>query len=632
MRYVLAWMSVVCGYAAIGQTAVVDDRSVERIFTLTELSYLIDPMDTLSLTRVTDPAFSNRFLRHDSYLNTDFQFNAAYWIRMSVRYHSQTRKTWIFEFYDQTIDHLEAYVPQPDGSYQKIVTGDQYPFGQRMFMHKNFEIQLLNHGDTTVHYYFKVRSHDFADIRIAFRTIDRFIYYGLNEYFLYGTFYGMVLIIILYNFLVFLAIREMKYLYYIFYIMSVALYAISLDGVGFQYLWPQHPGWNDTVTGVALYALILWALVFTRRFLSTKANASVLDKVLKWMIVARTALFLVALFFSPTLFSYRNVEIIPLSLIFFTGIVVWYQGYRPARFFVIAYGILFFGFFIRMLVYLNILPFTIISHYSLHLSFMLEMLFLTFALGDRIRILKDNRDRALKRIIRQHEVNMHLKDKVNQELEQKVLARTEELNRKNHEFEESNQKLGQQAMEINQINSMLDLDNWKLKNRLKEVLNDRLMEKTMDYSQFKTLYPDSLSCYRFIENLKWDHGFRCRKCGNEKYFEGAQKFSRRCTRCGYNESITAYTIFHSIKFPIEKAFYLAYLAVSGKRESTLDELAYKMDLSVNTTWSFLSKVADRIKALQAKGMKTSVSGWEEVILENGQARSKGRIQPAIDSK
>lgn len=630
MRYlVLALM--IYSFPSLAQVAVVDDQVNERIFTLTELSYLIDLNDTLTIETASSNTFSGRFLHHNSYLNTDFKLNAAYWIRMPVRYNTGTRNTWIFEFYDQTIDHLEAYVPQPDGSYRKVVTGDQYPFQQRMFMHKNFEIQLPNHGDTTVHYYFKVRSHDFADIRIAFRTIDRFIYYVLNEYFLYGTFYGMVLIIILYNFLVFLAIREMKYIYYIFYIMSVALYALSLDGIGFQYIWPHHPEWNDSMVGIALYLLIIWALVFTRRFLSTKANASILDKFLKWMIVGRTALFLFTLFFYQSLFSYRNLEIIPLSLVFFTGIVVWYQGYRPARFFVIAYGILFFGFFIRMLVYLNVLPFTIISHYSLHLSFTLEMLFLTFALGDRIRILKDNRDRALKRIIHQHEFNMQLKDKVNLELEQKVQERTEELNRKNHEFEETNQKLEEQAMEINQINSMLDLDNWKLKNRLKEVLNDRLMEKTMDYSQFKTLYPDSLSCYRFIENLKWDHGFQCRKCGNEKYFEGTQKFSRRCTRCGYNESITAFTIFHSIKFPIEKAFYLAYLAVSGKRENTLEELAYKMDLGTNTVWSFRSKVQERVRQLELKGFKPSASRWEEVILENPQIKPKTKSATANDS-
>jgi hypothetical protein len=532
MRQFLIFTFCILTAPALAQVAVVDDVEDEHIFTLNELTYFIDPSDTLTIEKISSDSFANKFLRHDSYQNTDYQTGAAYWIRMPVRYNSISKKVWLFEFYDQTIDHLEAFVPQPKGGYQQSITGDQYKFEKRTFLHKNFEIQLPNHGDTTVYYYFKIRSHDFADIRIVFRSVDRFIYYVINEYFLYGTFYGMILIISLYNFLVYLAIREVKHIYYIIYILSVAFYAMSLDGIGFQYIWPNYPAWNNVAVGVSLYSLILWALIFTRRFLSTRANASRLDKALKWMIVARTILFLIALFFFPKLFSYRNIEIIPLSLIFYTGIIVWYEGYRPARFFVIAYGILFSGFFIRMLVYLNVLPFTIISHYSLHLSFGLEMLFLTFALGDRIRILKDNRDRALRRIIHQHEYNMQLKDKVNRELEEKVHERTIELDKKNHELQESNQKLERQAIEINQINSILDLDNWKLKNKIKEVLNERLMETTMSYDEFKTLYPDSLACYRSLENLKWEKGYHCRKCGNEKYFDGTQKFSRRCTRCG----------------------------------------------------------------------------------------------------
>lgn len=467
--------------------------------------------------------------------------------------------------------------------------------------------------DTVMYYYFKVQSHSFADIRIAFRSTNRFIFYALNEYFLFGIFYGMILIITLYNFLTFIAIREKKFIYYIFYILSVALYAMSLDGIGFQYLWPSNPAFNEYATGISLYSVILWALVFTRRFLSTQTRAPQIDKLFMCMIILRTAFFAYALFFQPTLFSQRVIEILPLSLIFYTAIYVWTKGYRPARFFVIAYGILFFGFFMRGLVYFNVFPFTILSHYSLHLSFVFEMLFLTLALGDRIRILKSNRDRALRRIIRQQEVNMQLKEKVNRELEEKVKERTVELGDKNFTLEQSNNKLIRQAKEINQINSILDLDNWKLKNRVKEVLEERLLEKTMDYDEFKTLYPDTLACYRFIEELKGRNPFCCHKCSNTKFFNGIGKFARRCTRCGYNESITAFTIFHGIKFPIEKAFYIAYLSVSGKRDSTLDSLSKQLEVGLNTVWAFRTKVQVKAKELEKSGKRPTSSKWEDIV-------------------
>ncbi len=613
--------------AAGAQILEIDDERDEQILFLKQLEYLIDSTNTLDFQTISSKPYKNQFLKHDSYRNKDFRVNASYWLRIPVHHVTTTPKIWLFEFYDQTIDQIEAYVPGKSGGYQKLTMGDQYSFSQRKFEHKNFEIQLNMSTDTIAVYYFKVRSHEFADIRIAFRSVDRFIQYALNEYFLYGTFYGMILIISLYNFLVYLAIREIKNIYYIFYILSVALYAMSLDGIGFQYLWPSHAEWNDYAIGVSLYSVILWALIFTRRFLSTRANAPLLDKALKVMIVYRSAVFLIELFFYPEFFAFRAIEIVPLSLIFYTGMKVWMQGYRPARFFVIAYGLLLMGFFLRTLVYFNIVSLTTLSHYSLHLSFVVEMLFLTFALGDRITILKNNRDRALRRIIQQHEVNMKLKDKVNRELEQKVGERTVELNQKNSELEESNQKLIQQKKEINQINSILDLDNWKLKNRIKEVLEERLQEKVMDYEEFKTLYPDTLSCYRFLEGLKCQKEFSCKKCGNEKYFDGTQKFSRRCTRCGYNESITSYTIFQGIKFPIEKAFYIAYVAVSGKKELTLEILSTHLDLRANTIWSFRRKVAECIQELVHVGKRPSAHRWEEVILyqdEGPKSASKGK--------
>ena len=616
MRKVLGFGIILCCWwpAQAQPILEVNDEIIEHNFMPYELTYYIDTTNVLSFWQISTNSFSNRFQEHASYQNKDFKKNASYWIRLPIRHSVESKKIWLLEFYDQTIDHIEMYIPQENGSYRNLLMGDSQPFPKRTFRHKNFEVVLDMKSDTTMYYYFKVTSHEFADIRIAFRSVDRFVYYALNEYFLFGTFYGMLLIISLYNFLVYLAIREIKNIYYIIYILSVGAYAMSYDGIGFQYLWPNHPEWNDYAVGVTMYSVIFWGLIFTRRFLSTRGNAPRLDRALRMMIAARSIFFGIELFFLPQLLTFRTIEIIPLSLIFYTGIMVWRRGYRPARFFVIAYGVLFSGFFIRALVYLNVLPFTTPLYYSLHFSFVLEMLFLTFALGDRIRILKNMRDRAMKRIIHQHEVNMKLKDKVNRELEQKVQERTIEINDKNNQLVDSNQKLQRQAFEINQINSILDLDNWKLKNSIKEVLNDRLLEKAMDYGQFKTLYPDTLACYRFLENLKWEKSFYCRKCANEKYFDGAHKFSRRCTRCGYNESITGYTIFLGIKFPIEKAFYIAYLTVVGNKEYTLESLAGLLGLRINTVWSFKHKVMERIKELEKGGQKPHASRWEEVIL------------------
>lgn len=68
------------------------------------------------------------------------------------------------------------------------------------------------------------------------------------------------------------------------------------------------------------------------------------------------------------------------------------------------------------------------------------MLLLTLALGDRVKILKETKDQALRRSLRQSEANAKLKDKINRELEEKVAERTKELESKNRLLEEYNKK------------------------------------------------------------------------------------------------------------------------------------------------------------------------------------------------
>jgi two-component system, sensor histidine kinase LadS len=560
----------------------------EEIYAITELEVYEDKEGSITFKDILGGKVG--FKKPIQFEQKDYNTNAYYWVKLPLNLKSGQSRLWLIEFYDQTIDHIDAFIPDKGAGYTKMEMGDQYPFHHKNFDHKNFEILIDPSLEGEFVYYFRIKSKTYADIRIAIRSINRFVEYALFEYFLYGIFYGMIAIIILYNLLMYLAIREVKYLYYTFYIFSVGIYAMCVDGIAYQYLWPNAPEWNQIAHGLALFSLIFWALVFGQRFLNTKIGANKFYKIIWTVTILRTVLFCYALLFDHALFQLRNIEIIPLSLIFYIGIHVLIKGYKPARFFVMAYGVLFIGFLIKALLNASIIPFTIFTYYSLHICFLLEMLFLTFALSDRIRILKANRDKALKRIIVQHQENVNLKDKVNKELEHLVSERTVEIQEKNMMLEETNQKLYQQTNEIAKINSILDLDNWKLKNNIKEILQDRLINKNLTLEEFGKIFPDKISCYKFLDRLKWEDGYECSKCQNDKYASGQTKYSRRCSKCGYDESVTSNTVFHKIKFPLEKAFYILYITNNRQLKYTLDELSDMLDLRRNTIWNFRKKI------------------------------------------
>ncbi|RYE53150.1 MAG: transposase [Sphingobacteriales bacterium] len=113
-------------------------------------------------------------------------------------------------------------------------------------------------------------------------------------------------------------------------------------------------------------------------------------------------------------------------------------------------------------------------------------------------------------------------------------------------------------------------------------------------------------CRQFLFDLKWKDGFSCIKCGHKKSWRGRTNFHKRCASCDYDESCTANTIFHKVKFPLLKAFGIAFqIAVPKKGRSTVD-LARDFKLFQPTVWLFKNKVQ--------KIMGTQFSDQSEISL------------------
>jgi len=548
-----------------------------------EMEFYEDEGGRLDIDQVKDPDFQTRFNKNLNFTPGDYNAGSAYWVKIKLVLPDEDNN-YLIEFFDQTIDSLSVFIKHESNSgFSEYEMGDMYPFRKKDMAHKNFEIPLPKPGAYLI--YFRVMSHEYADIRVAIRSYQHFVEYALAEYYLYGIFYGMILIISLYNMLIYSAMREVKYLYYTFYIISVGLFAMSVDGVAFQYLWRNSPAWNQVAHGVSLFMIIFWAILFSKKFLNLNNLAPKLNKVLSVVLVVRIALFVYALFFNHSLFQYRNIELIPLTIIFLASIRVYERGYKPARFFIVAFGFLFLGFMLKAMLMMSLIPFGTLTYYSLHICFVFEMLFLSFALSDRVRILKENRDRAHRRIILQHEENAKLKDRLNAQLESLVEKRTREL-------QEKNELLSRQKHEISEINSILDLDNWRLRNNIKSIQRERLLDKELTYGEFKEVFPDKESCMKALEVLKWREGYSCTRCDNTGYSEGSVIYSRRCSKCGYQESATTNTLFHGIRFPLEKAFYILYETMN-KDQYSLTELSEILELRKNTISDFKKRIHSR---------------------------------------
>ncbi|WP_238989246.1 7TM diverse intracellular signaling domain-containing protein [Mucilaginibacter terrigena] len=613
------------------QTTLTVNKSVKQHkFILNEVGYLEDSSNRLTfadIRKATPGAFKINHTHYPNNVNT----GSTYWFRVKIKFDETLDNNSIIEFFDQTTDEVTAYMPDMEGNYIATASGAKLKFDNRLYHHKNFEFLIKDTRKGEYTYYFKVKSRNLVTVIIVYRTLDYFVRYALNEYLWYGLFYGMILIFCFHNLLMFLAVRRKQYLYYVFYVLSVGFYEMSADGIAFQYLWPGMPLLNTYGNGIALYLTSFFALIFSKQLLQVKQKSPGFNKLINTVLAARTVYFLYCLLLSPSLFVYKFVEVIPLSIVFITGLHIYRKGFKPARFFVLAYSFLFVGFMIRALRalgYTYFLPASV-SYYSLSLCFIIEMVLLSFAIGDQVRILRREKDAANAETIRQMKLNSQLKDSINLELEQQVQVRTREVVEKSNEILGQNsiienqnkllvtvnKQLEAQAGEILRMNVLLEKDNVQLKTNIGKVSESRALSAEMDFKEFSAEYPDQETCFKFLAALKWKDGYICTRCQNTTYCAGRLPHSRRCTKCSYEESALHNTIFQNNRIPINKAFYLTYLIYCTNGSISSHQLAERLSIRQSTCWTYAIRIKKVMQEKKRSKKKTDQQqGWSTLVV------------------
>jgi len=202
------------------------------------------------------------------------------------------------------------------------------------------------------------------------------------------------------------------------------------------------------------------------------------------------------------------------------------------------------------------------------------------------------------------ELRLYTMKKQKKILEIKVKTRTEQV-------VEQRDQIQVQSTRIRQMNEILKKHNIELEGDLHHLSEARVMQKIIGFDEFKKIYQDESACCQFLEEIKWKSGYACKKCGSHEYCKDDVTLMRRCKKCNYKESVTCGTIFHRLRFPIDKAFYILILTSTG-REINISQLSNTIDLRMKTCWEFHNKVKSIMQT--RKRFKNPKEGWKELIL------------------
>src|SRR5437879_4294980 len=116
------------------------------------------------------------------------------------------------EFMDFTIKNIKVYIPDDQGNYSEEKSGFSFPFPNRNIIHKNLDFDIPYSTNPQI-CYVRIEPANSTILSTEIKSYKGFIEYSLTEYYLLGLFYGIILVMGIYNLILYINIGERHYLF-----------------------------------------------------------------------------------------------------------------------------------------------------------------------------------------------------------------------------------------------------------------------------------------------------------------------------------------------------------------------------------------------------------------------------------
>jgi len=404
------------------------------------IEYFIDSNQELTINDISSGAYKWKSSKGKS-LNFGFS-NYSYWLKLSVDNRLENPLTWYLEINYPMLDLINLFIPDSSSGYIKKTTGDHFPFYQREIVDENFIFPVTTEpGLQTL--YLQVKSTSSLNFSVIMRVQKAYLEKLHSDLPVLWIYYGLLIIMILYNMFIFFSTKEWSYIFCSLFIASWTLFQLTLNGFAFQYLWPDSIWWANNCLPFFITFCILWLTLFLLSYHDTKSLYPKLHKIaINAVIIPSILLSILTLLLEYSL-SIRIVTFLALILPIFgytSGIYLAIDGSRPARYSLTAFGLALIGVTLYVLKTFGIAPNNFLTRWGIQFGGASVAVLLSLGLADKINTMKNELQ----------DLNLNLENKIND--------RTEELNAAIEEMEAMNENLIESNEELETAQKIMQMD------------------------------------------------------------------------------------------------------------------------------------------------------------------------------
>ena len=181
-----------------------------------------------------------------------------------------------------------------------------------------------------------MRYHDEGSIPIPliFLSPKQFTDHAVQKQYVLGLYYGITLVMVLYNLFLFLSVSDLAYLYYSVYVALYGVFQMAFNGLAQKYLWPHVSAWwSNRLLFFCLSMAMVAGIQFSKSFLHTRDYTPKLHKALSFpmnlLLLEGMLLFLISFSLVPPLVAITSV--FSILALFLAGFLCWKGGGCPCH-------------------------------------------------------------------------------------------------------------------------------------------------------------------------------------------------------------------------------------------------------------------------------------------------------------
>lgn len=133
--------------------------------------------------------------------------------------------------------------------------------------------------------------------------------------------------------------------------------------------------------------------------------------------------------------------------------------------------------------------------------------------------------------------------------------------------------------------------------------------------EFERRFGDEVACWNYLRDVKWPDGFRCvdARCAGRRSYFVIERGVDECAACGKQTSVTAGTLFHRTRTPLNLWFRAIFEFVASKSGCNACHLSRMLGISYPTAWTWLHKIRDVFCRAGREALKGPVEADETYV-------------------